>query len=66
MIRFFIQFVVPQAVLFGAERRRAQEYFVVPWTNTLAAVRLLVTLFDPGVVAAAGSCAARETDSRCR
>jgi exosortase H (IPTLxxWG-CTERM-specific) len=53
VIRFFIQFLVLQAVLFGAELTPwAQEYFVVPWTNTLAAVSAkLVTFFDPGVVA---------------
>ena len=53
MIRFFVQFLVLQAVLFGAELTPwAQEYFVVPWTNTLAAVSArLVTYFDPSVIA---------------
>lgn len=53
VIRFFIQFLVLQAVLFGAELTPwAQEYFVVPWTNTLAAMSArLVTFFDPNVVA---------------
>ncbi len=53
VIRFFIQFLVYQAVLFGAELTPwAQEYFVVPWTNTLAAVSArLVTFFDPNVIA---------------
>ena len=53
MIRFFVLFVVLQAVLFAAELTPwAQEYFVVPWTNTLAAVSArIVTFFDPGVVA---------------
>jgi len=53
VIRFFIQFLVYQAVLFGAELTPwAQEYFVVPWTNTLAAVSArLVTFFDPNVLA---------------
>jgi len=53
MIRFFILFVLLMAVLFGAELTPwAQAYFVVPWTNTLAAVSAhAVTLFDPGVVA---------------
>ncbi len=53
MIRFFVQFLVLQAVLFGAELTPwAQEYFVVPWTNTLAAVSArLVTFFDPSVIA---------------
>jgi exosortase H (IPTLxxWG-CTERM-specific) len=54
VIRFFVLFLLLQAVLFGAELTPwAQQYFVVPWTNTLAAVSAwLVTLFDPGVVAA--------------
>ena len=54
VIRFFVQFLVLQAVLFGAELTPwAQEYFVVPWTNTLAALSArLVTFFDPNVLAA--------------
>ena len=53
MIRFFIGFLVLQAVLFGAELTPwAQKYFVVPWTNTLAAISVkIVTLFDPNVIA---------------
>ena len=53
MIRFFIAFLVLQAVLFGAELTPwAQRYFVVPWTNQLAAISAgLVTLADPNVVA---------------
>ena len=53
MIRFFIQFLAFQALLFGAELTPwAQEFFVVPWTNTLAAVSArLVTFFDPNVIA---------------
>ena len=53
MIRFFILFLVLQAALFGAELTPwAQRFFVVPWTNTLAAISAwLVTLADPGVVA---------------
>ena len=53
MIRFFIAFVVLQAVLFGAELTPwAQRFFVVPWTNALAAISAgLVTLVDPDVVA---------------
>jgi exosortase H (IPTLxxWG-CTERM-specific) len=53
VIRFFIQFLVLQALLFGAELTPwAQEYFVIPWTNTLAAVSArLVTFFDPNVIA---------------
>ena len=43
-----------QATLFGAELTPwAQQYFVVPWTNTLATISAwLVTLFDADVVAA--------------
>jgi exosortase H (IPTLxxWG-CTERM-specific) len=53
MIRFFVLFLVLQAVLFGAELTPwAQQYFVVPWTNTLATISAwLVTLFDADVVA---------------
>jgi len=53
VIRFFVTFVVLQAVLFGAELTPwAQEYFVVPWTNTLASISArIVTFFDPSVVA---------------
>jgi len=54
MLRFFIVFVVLQAVLFGAELTPwAQQFFVVPWTNALAAASAwLVTLVDPDVAAA--------------
>jgi exosortase H (IPTLxxWG-CTERM-specific) len=53
MLRFFILFVVLQAALFGAELTPwAQRYFVVPWTNELAAISAgLVTLVDPDVTA---------------
>jgi len=53
VIRFFVLFLALQAVLFGAELTPwAQEYFVVPWTNALAAASArIVTFFDPGVVA---------------
>jgi len=53
VIRFFVQFLVLQAVLFGAELTPwAQEYFVVPWTNALAAASArIVTFFDPNVAA---------------
>lgn len=53
MIRFFVQFLVLQAVLFGAELTPwVQQHLVIPWTNTIAAASAgLVTLFDPGVVA---------------
>ena len=52
MIRFFILFLVIQAVLFGAELTApAQEYFVVPWTNFLARISAgLVAFFDPNVL----------------
>jgi exosortase H (IPTLxxWG-CTERM-specific) len=51
VLRFFAAFVVLQAVLFGLELTPwAQEYFVVPWTNALAAISAwLVTVVDPGV-----------------
>ena len=54
MLRFFVLFLLLQAVLFGGELTPwMQTHFVVPWTNTLAAVSArLVTLFDPSVVAA--------------
>lgn len=53
MVRFFVLFLVLQAALFGAELTPwAQAYFVVPWTNAIAAVSAwLVTVFDPNVVA---------------
>ena len=54
MVRFFILFVVVLAALFGLELTPwAQTWFVVPWTNALAAISTsIVTLFDPNVVAA--------------
>ncbi len=53
MLRFFVLFLVLQAVLFGLELTPwVQAWFVVPWTNTLAAISTwLVTLFDPNVIA---------------
>jgi exosortase H (IPTLxxWG-CTERM-specific) len=53
MIRFFVLFLVLQAALFGAELTPwAQRYFVLPWTNELAAISAaLVTLADPNVAA---------------
>jgi exosortase H (IPTLxxWG-CTERM-specific) len=53
VIRFFVLFLALQAVLFGAELTPwAQEYFVVPWTNALAAASArIVTFFDPSVIA---------------
>ena len=52
MIRFFILFLVIQAVLFGSELTApAQQYFVVPWTNMLATISAgLVASFDPHVL----------------
>ena len=54
MFRFFVTFVVLQAVFFGVELTPwAQEYFVEPWTNTLAAISTwLVAVVDPNVAAA--------------
>ena len=54
MIRFFVLFLVLQAALFGAELTPwVQEYFVIPWTNQLAAISAgIVTLVDPNVTAA--------------
>jgi len=53
VLRFFVTFVAVLAVLFGLELTPlAQRYFVVPWTDTLAAMSAwLVTVFDPGVTA---------------
>ena len=53
MARFFVAFLVLLAVLFAVELTPwAQAYFVVPWTNALAAISTsVVTLFDPNVVA---------------
>jgi exosortase H (IPTLxxWG-CTERM-specific) len=53
MARFFVGFLVLQALLFGLELTPwAQTWFVLPWTNTLAALSAdIVRLFDPQVVA---------------
>jgi exosortase H (IPTLxxWG-CTERM-specific) len=53
VLRFFVTFVVMLAVLFGLELTPvAQKYFVVPWTDALAALSArLVTIFDPAVTA---------------
>ena len=53
MVRFFLGFLVLQALLFGAELTPwAQRWFVVPWTDTLAAISAgIVKVFDPGVLA---------------
>ena len=53
MIRFFVLFLVLLALLFGLELTPwVQAWFVVPWTNALAAISTsIVTLFDANVVA---------------
>ncbi len=53
MVRFFLGFVLLQAVLFGLELTPwVQAWLVVPWTDTLATISAsLVKLFDPGVIA---------------
>jgi exosortase H (IPTLxxWG-CTERM-specific) len=53
MVRFFFRFLVLQAALFGLELTPwAQHWFVVPWTNALAAISAsIVQLFDPRVLA---------------
>jgi exosortase H (IPTLxxWG-CTERM-specific) len=53
MARFFAVFIALLAVMFLLELTPVvQAFFVVPWTNALAAISAsLVTLFDPGVVA---------------
>jgi exosortase H (IPTLxxWG-CTERM-specific) len=53
MVRFFVWFLILQAGLFGLELTPwAQRWFVVPWTNTLAAISAgIVTQFDPHVLA---------------
>ena len=53
MLRFFVTFLLLQALLFGLELTPwAQEHFVVPWTSTLARISTwLVTVFDPNVMA---------------
>jgi hypothetical protein len=51
MARFFVGFLLIQALLFGAELTPwAQTYFVVPWTHTLASLSAdIVRFFDPRV-----------------
>jgi exosortase H (IPTLxxWG-CTERM-specific) len=53
MARFFLGFLVLQALLFGAELTPwAQSWLVVPWTDTLAAISAdVVKIFDPNVLA---------------
>jgi exosortase H (IPTLxxWG-CTERM-specific) len=53
MVRFFLGFILLQALLFGSELTPwAQRWFVAPWTDTLATISAaIVKLFDPAVVA---------------
>jgi exosortase H (IPTLxxWG-CTERM-specific) len=53
MVRFFILFLLLQAGLFGLELSPwGQEWFVIPWTNTLAAISAdIVKIFDAHVLA---------------
>src|ERR1700681_5111933 len=53
MDSFFLWFLGLQATLFGLELTPwVQSWFVVPWTNTLAAISAgIVKLFDPQVLA---------------
>ena len=53
MVRFFLTFLIFQGVLFGLELTPwAQQWFVIPWTDTLAAVSAgIVKWFDPNVLA---------------
>jgi exosortase H (IPTLxxWG-CTERM-specific) len=53
VVRFFLGFLVLQAMLFGFELTPwAQTWFVVPWTDALAAISAgLVRWFDPQVLA---------------
>src|SRR6266571_2903697 len=52
MVSFFLWFLGLQATLFGLELTPwVQSWFVVPWTNTLAAISAgIVKLFDPQVL----------------
>ena len=53
MARFFLWFLVLQAALFGLELTPwVQQWLVIPWTSTLAAISAsIVQLFDPQVLA---------------
>ena len=53
MLRFFLAFLLLQALLFGLELTPwVQQWFVIPWTDTLAAISAgLVKVFDPSVIA---------------
>jgi exosortase H (IPTLxxWG-CTERM-specific) len=52
MVSFFLWFLGLQVTLFGLELTPwVQSWFVVPWTNTLAAISAgIVKLFDPQVL----------------
>jgi exosortase H (IPTLxxWG-CTERM-specific) len=52
VVRFFLGFLVVQALLFGAELTPwAQTWFVHPWTDALAAISAdIVQWFDPKVL----------------
>ena len=52
MVSFFLWFLGLQATLFGLELTPwVQSWFVVPWTDTLAAISAgIVKLFDPQVL----------------
>jgi len=53
MLRFFLGFLLLQALLFGLELTPwVQQWFVIPWTDTLATISAgLVKVFDPTVIA---------------
>lgn len=53
MARFFLWFLAIQATLFGLELTPwAQQWFVIPWTDALAAISAsIVKIFDPQVLA---------------
>src|SRR5271154_1976384 len=53
MLRFFLGFLLLQALLFGLELTPwVQQWFVIPWTDTLATISAgLVKVFDPNVIA---------------
>lgn len=53
MLRFFLGFLLLQALLFGLELTPwVQQWFVIPWTDTLATISAgLVKVVDPTVIA---------------
>jgi len=53
MLRFFLGFLLLQGLLFGLELTPwVQQWFVIPWTDTLATISAgLVKVFDPTVIA---------------